>query len=200
MYLSEQGHGQNHAEGVHLKRPKGGQRKRQEDFRMAKMTSRPGLFGETNYYDERGRKVGESRPGLFGGTNYYDESGRKVGNSSPGLFGGNTFYNDNGHKAGSSYTGLFGGTTYYDEHGHKVAESTDYLEIGSPSTIRKSKSRSGGGVSAEAQTLLFYIQKRKALLLIKQREPKLYPRREATFLYHSILREVRDYNAFARFC
>ena len=127
MYLSEHGHGQNHAEGVHLKRPKGGQRKRQEDFRMAKMTSRPGLFGETNYYDERGRKVGESRPGLFGGTNYYDESGRKVGNSSPGLFGGNTFYNDNGHKAGSSYTGLFGGTTYYDEHGHKVAESTPGL-------------------------------------------------------------------------
>ena len=106
MYLSEQGHGQNHAEGVHLKRPKGGQRKRQEDVRMAKMTSRPGLFGETNYYDERGRKVG---------------------NSSPGLFGGNTFYNDNGHKAGSSYTGLFGGTTYYDEHGHKVAESTPGL-------------------------------------------------------------------------
>ena len=37
-------------------------------------------------------------------------------------------------------------------------------------------------MSAEAQTLLLYMQKRKALLLIKQREPKLYPRREATLL------------------
>lgn len=124
---------------------------------MAKMTSRPGLFGETNYYDERGRKVGESRPGLFGGTNYYDESGRKVGNSSPGLFGGNTFYNDNGHKAGSSYTGLFGGTMYYDEHGHKVAESTPGLFgncNGVNSKTKKGWRRKEVGKSREALVLL----------------------------------------------
>ena len=48
---------------------------------MAKkeITSRPGLFGTTNHYDSRGRKVGESRPGLFGTTNHYDATGWKVG-------------------------------------------------------------------------------------------------------------------------
>ena len=46
---------------------------------MAKkeITSRPGLFGTTNHYDSRGRKVGESRPGLFGTVNHYDAKGKK---------------------------------------------------------------------------------------------------------------------------
>ena len=30
-----------------------------------KVTSRPGLFGSTIHYDERGRRIGESRPGFF---------------------------------------------------------------------------------------------------------------------------------------
>lgn len=35
---------------------------------MAKkeITSRLGLFGTTNHYDSRGKKIGESRPGLLG--------------------------------------------------------------------------------------------------------------------------------------
>ena len=47
---------------------------------MAKkeITSRPGMFGTTNHYDSRGRKVGESRPGLFGTTNHYDANGKKI--------------------------------------------------------------------------------------------------------------------------
>ena len=44
-----------------------------------RIKSRPGLFGYTNYYDERGRCVGKSRPGAFGTTVYFDEKGRLVG-------------------------------------------------------------------------------------------------------------------------
>ena len=42
-----------------------------------KVTSRPGLFGSTIHYDERGRKIGESRPGFFGDTVHYDAKGKK---------------------------------------------------------------------------------------------------------------------------
>ena len=52
-----------------------------------KVTSRPGLFGNINHYDERGRKIGESRPGLFGDTVHYDAKGRRVGESDQGVFG-----------------------------------------------------------------------------------------------------------------
>ena len=49
--------------------------------------SAPGLFGQINHYDEKGRKVGESRPGLFGGFTEYDANGHKTGESRPGFFG-----------------------------------------------------------------------------------------------------------------
>ena len=40
---------------------------------MKKITSRPGLFGKVNHYDESGRKVGESRPGLFSVRTHIDD-------------------------------------------------------------------------------------------------------------------------------
>ena len=40
-----------------------------------KITSYEGLFGNTIYRDEHGKKIGESHPGFFGGTNLYDAKG-----------------------------------------------------------------------------------------------------------------------------
>ena len=73
---------------------------------MAKkeITSRPGLFGTTNHYDSKGRKIGESRPGMFGTTNHYDANGRKIGSSSPGLFGSTSHRDANGRQVGSTRT------------------------------------------------------------------------------------------------
>ena len=55
---------------------------------MAKkeITSRPGLFGTTNHYDSKGRKVGYSQQGAFGSTAHYDARGCKVGSSQSGAF------------------------------------------------------------------------------------------------------------------
>ena len=57
-----------------------------------KINSRPGLFGTTVHYDEKGRKIGESRPGLFGDTAHYDANGKKVGTSGDGFFGDRNHY------------------------------------------------------------------------------------------------------------
>ena len=53
-----------------------------------KINSRPGLFGSTIHYDERGHKVGESRPGIFGDIVHYDARGKKIGESRRGMFCG----------------------------------------------------------------------------------------------------------------
>ena len=41
-----------------------------------KIKSRPGLFGTTIHYDEKGRKIGESRLGFFGATIHTDAKGK----------------------------------------------------------------------------------------------------------------------------
>ena len=43
---------------------------------MQKIKSRPGLFGTTIHYDEKGRKIGGSRPDLFGATIHTDAKGK----------------------------------------------------------------------------------------------------------------------------
>ena len=50
-----------------------------------KIVSKPGLFGTTVHYDERGKVVGKSSPGMFGSTVHYDANGKIVGKSSPGF-------------------------------------------------------------------------------------------------------------------
>ena len=52
-----------------------------------KINSRPGFFGSTIHYDERGHKVGESRPGIFGDIVHYDSKGKRIGDSNLGFFG-----------------------------------------------------------------------------------------------------------------
>ena len=88
---------------------------------MAKkeITSRPGLFGTTQHYDSRGRKVGESRLGLFGSVNHYDAKGRKVG-SMTGSFGNTTHWDEKGHRIGSSQSGAFT-TDHYNSKGQRIA-------------------------------------------------------------------------------
>ena len=71
-----------------------------------KITSYEGLFGNTIYRDEHGKKIGESHPGFFGGTNLYDAKGHKVGYSMPSLLGGENHYDNHGHKVGYSMPGL----------------------------------------------------------------------------------------------
>ena len=80
-----------------------------EGFTMArKITGRPGLFGDSVFYED-GRRVGRGRPKLFGGSNYYDSDGRKVGENRPGIFS-SQLYDAKGHRIGESRPGIFGGT------------------------------------------------------------------------------------------
>ena len=37
-----------------------------------KISSMPGLFGSTDYYDANGNHIGYNIPGIVGGTDYYD--------------------------------------------------------------------------------------------------------------------------------
>lgn len=87
-----------------------------------KVTSRPGLFGTTNHYDSRGKKIGESRPGFFGSTNHYDAKGKKIGSSQKGAFGRSVHYDNKGHKTGSSYSSVFG-TDHYDAKGRSAGHT-----------------------------------------------------------------------------
>lgn len=75
---------------------------------MSFYESRPGLFGETNYYDEAGNHVGSSWEGIVPGTvNHYDSGGRHVASSVLGI---TTVYNHyvDGELFGDTRPGLFG--------------------------------------------------------------------------------------------
>ena len=87
-----------------------------------KITSRPGLFGSINHYDQKGHKIGSSRQGIFGSTIHYDAKGHKVGSSwnSPTR---SDHYDAQGHRAGKSYHGSFS-STHYDTGGHRVGKTT----------------------------------------------------------------------------
>ena len=87
-----------------------------------KVTSRPGLFGTTNHYDSKGKKIGESRPGFFGSTNHYDAKGKKIGSSQKGAFGRSVHYDNKGHKTGTSYSSVFG-TDHYDAKGRSAGHT-----------------------------------------------------------------------------
>lgn len=87
-----------------------------------KVTSRPGLFGTTNHYDSKGKKIGESRPGFFGSTNHYDVKGKKIGSSQKGAFGRSVHYDNKGYKTGTSYSSVFG-TDHYDAKGRSAGHT-----------------------------------------------------------------------------
>ena len=89
-----------------------------------KIKSRPGLFGTTIHYDEKGRKIGESSPGLFGATVHTDAKGKTVGKSYGGLFGSTNHYDAKGHRMGRTDSGLFGTSTHRDEKGRQIGKST----------------------------------------------------------------------------
>ena len=88
-----------------------------------KIKSRPGLFGTTVHYDERGRKIGESRPGLFGDSVHYDANGKKVGTSREGFFGDRNHYDAKGKHMGKTQGGFFGDKIHRDADGKRVGKS-----------------------------------------------------------------------------
>ena len=88
----------------------------------SKVSSRPGLFGTVNHYNEKGEKIGESRPGFFGVTNHYDANGRKTGSSMKGAFGWSLHYDAKGNRSGTSYEGFFG-TSHYDNKGNHIGNT-----------------------------------------------------------------------------
>ena len=70
---------------------------------MAKtIKSYPGMFGQTNHYDEHGKKIGESWPGVFGGTDHYDTHGHRIGHTMPGALDDQIHYDSHGHRVGRS--------------------------------------------------------------------------------------------------
>ena len=77
---------------------------------MAKkyIKSRPGLFGYTNYYDERGRCVGKSRPGALGSTGYFDEKGRIVGKSRKGFLAKEVYHDVDHTRQIATYDSIVG--------------------------------------------------------------------------------------------
>lgn len=74
--------------------------------------SRPGLFGYTNYYDEKGRCVGKSRPGAFGTTVYFDEKGRLVGKSHKGFLVKEVYHDVDHKRYITTYDGIIGESHY----------------------------------------------------------------------------------------
>ncbi len=92
-----------------------------------KGSSRPGLFGTINHYDEDGKKTGHSRPGLFGGYSHYDEEGKKTGYSNKGLFGGYNHYDNDGNRTGRSNESFWGGYSHRNKDGKSTGTSTPGL-------------------------------------------------------------------------
>ena len=74
--------------------------------------SRPGLFGYTNYYDEKGRCVGKSRPGAFGTTVYFDKKGRLVGKSRKGFLAKEVYHDVDFKRQITTYDGIIGESHY----------------------------------------------------------------------------------------
>ena len=69
--------------------------------------SSPGLFGDTNYYDNSGNYVGSSREGLFGDTVFYDNAGHRTGYAREDLIGNQRILDKSGHETGYARKGLF---------------------------------------------------------------------------------------------
>lgn len=68
-----------------------------------KIKSRPGLFGSTVHYNEKGQVVGKSYSGAFK-TDHYNASGKKVGSTYKGSFK-DSHYDVKGRHVGTSYKG-----------------------------------------------------------------------------------------------
>ena len=81
---------------------------------MKQIKSRPGLFGRTVHYNEKGQKIGASYMGAFK-TDHYDSSGRKVGSTYHGSFK-DSHYDAKGRKVGISYKGSLK-TNHYGKNG-----------------------------------------------------------------------------------
>lgn len=84
---------------------------------MAKkrITSKPGLFGYTYHYDERGKRIGKSRPRIVGdGDVYYDAEGEQVGKSRPGVFAKSVYIDQKERRRISSYEGWSGDVHFED--------------------------------------------------------------------------------------
>lgn len=94
---------------------------------MAKkrITSRPGLFGITYYY-ENGKYVGKSRPTLWGERKiYFDAAGNHVGTSRPGFFAEKVYHDEKNQRYISSYKGLTG--MIHSSNGRLIGKSTPGL-------------------------------------------------------------------------
>ena len=89
---------------------------------MKKIKSRPGLFGSTVHYNERGQKVGTSYKGAFK-TDHYDAKGKKVGSTYHGSFK-DGHYDVRGRNVGSSYKSRLK-TDHYGKNG-KVGSCYKY--------------------------------------------------------------------------
>lgn len=84
-----------------------------------------GIFGQTNYYDESGKKVGESWPGLFDDSSeLYNKDGKHVGYTMPGVFADSLVYNDQGEKQAESWKGVVSDQNIYTDDGY-IGSSID---------------------------------------------------------------------------
>ena len=83
---------------------------------MKKIKSRPGLFGSTVHYNEKGQKIGTSYNGAFK-TDHYDAHGKKVGSTYHGSFK-DSHYDATGRHVGSSYKGSLK-NDHYGKNGKK---------------------------------------------------------------------------------
>ena len=94
---------------------------------MARYTSCPGLFGQTNYYDESGNRVAESWPGVTEGTtSFYDTNGELIGSSCIGLAADQVYRNSDSEVLGSSIKTTYG-NAFYDENGDFAGTSSETL-------------------------------------------------------------------------
>ena len=94
---------------------------------MARYTSSPGLFGQTNYYDESGTRVGESWPGMIEGSeNFYGNDGNFLGSSALGIASDQVFRDEHGDRLGSSMYTVYG-RAFFDTDGELSGTSVETM-------------------------------------------------------------------------
>lgn len=94
---------------------------------MAKkrITSKPGLFGIINNYDEDGKLIAKSRPGLIKGTRVYtDPNGKQIAKSRPGVLCEEVFV-DCDKNVITSYNDIFG--SFYMQNGKSIGRTKPWV-------------------------------------------------------------------------
>lgn len=85
------------------------------------------MFGQTNYYDESGNRVGESWPGLVEGTeSFYGVDGELKGSSCFGLASDQVYHDAENAYLGSSVRTLYG-HAFFDGDGEYVGNSSEIM-------------------------------------------------------------------------